>query len=182
MGASKVLEALLQGGADVEDGGDKPWTPLVVATAAGQVASVRVLLEYGAHRNFQYEDGRTALHEAVDHQWSGHEQGDKKQQTIQTQYLDIVKLLIKADADIEISDSQGRTPLDLAREINNTKAINLLSKAKPRKYQITKKPLMIKENELAPLTKLINRGRSSINLLPELKTIDEQSHQWFVDN
>jgi ankyrin repeat protein len=150
MGAVPVLRTLLKGGADAEDGGDKPWTPLVVAAAAGHAQAVKTLLEYGARADLQFEEGRTALHEAVE-----------------LNHLDVVKQLIKADADVEIPDDHGRTPLHIAREIGNTKAMTLLIKVKPRKQQLKKKPEFVAENELASLTKTCNRGRSLIHHLPD---------------
>lgn len=50
-GHAKVLEALIKGGADAKSGNANGTTPLMVASASGDVDTVRVLVEHGADVN-----------------------------------------------------------------------------------------------------------------------------------
>jgi ankyrin repeat protein len=62
--------------------------------AYGNVASIRILIEYGADVNFKDDDGVTSLHYAT-----------------MSNYLDCVQMLVKGGAIVEIDDNSGRSAL-----------------------------------------------------------------------
>jgi ankyrin repeat protein len=77
------------------------WTPLILATARGNIDYVKELLAMGADPNLAELDGWTALHFAV--------HGSK---------LELVRLLMAANADPNIKNIKSHSPLDF---VNNTK-------------------------------------------------------------
>jgi ankyrin repeat protein len=58
--ANLVAAALLRAGADIHKKGSSGKTPLIAASAYGNVAMVKVLLHAGAKRGARADDGRTA--------------------------------------------------------------------------------------------------------------------------
>merc|ERR1712100_831393 len=64
-----VCESLLRNQADADDGGDKGWTPLLVAAGEGHLDGVQTLLNYNATVHGFLGDGRherSALQEAAE--------------------------------------------------------------------------------------------------------------------
>ncbi len=88
------------------------WTPLHHAAAKNQVEIARLLLDGGANPNFLSELGGTPLHEAA--AGAGAE---------------LVRLLLDRGTDPSIRSKTGVTALDLARQYQNTAAIEVLEKA-----------------------------------------------------
>jgi hypothetical protein len=88
------------------------WTPLHHAAAKNLVAIARLLLDAGADPNYPSELGGTPLHEAA--AGAGAE---------------MIQLLLDRGTDPSIRSKPGVTALDLAREYQNTPAIEMLEKA-----------------------------------------------------
>lgn len=81
---------------------DNGETPLIVAARDYKDAVVRELLRRGAFVDHQNNDGDTALHKVCQYYWKNRE--------------DVVEILLGANADIEIRNLRGETPLCIARQ------------------------------------------------------------------
>src|ERR1043165_1542661 len=79
---------------------------LIDAAKNSDAAAVRTYLKGKPNVNIRYPDGSTALH------WAAHRSD-----------VDLVKLLIKAGADVNAADDLGTTPLELAGQTGNAAAI-----------------------------------------------------------
>ena len=115
--SAKTVECLLDAGAnhDVRDNEHKA-TPLHQAAAYGALDSADRLLEAGADPDACDVDGETPLHRAVGSGWS-------------PSCSDMVKHLVEGGADPDPVESQhGRTPLNLAAELDNQDAVEPLLK------------------------------------------------------
>ena len=102
-GLSEVARVLMRHGADIEARTSDGLTPLHLAAMNGHVDILTILGEssrkVNVHATAAEETGQTALHMAAARGKS-----------------DVVKWLIMAGADLEMSDGLGRTALDLAVE------------------------------------------------------------------
>ena len=108
---AKAVEALLKKGADVEAvaGKDVKKRALHIAAQTGVIRVVRVLLNKGnANPNAQDSLGRTPLHYAAE--------GD---------HYDIVEALLAADADVNVVNTDGVSPLWI---VGGAKTASLLIK------------------------------------------------------
>src|SRR5215472_7670381 len=94
--------------ADVNLFGDY-WDNLARAAAQNDAAHVKLSVENGANPNQSDDQSRTALHYAA---MNGN--------------LQIVAILIKAKAKLDVRDKLGNTPLHLATERNQTEVLQLL--------------------------------------------------------
>ncbi|ELT91340.1 hypothetical protein CAPTEDRAFT_201917 [Capitella teleta] len=101
-GHNKVVEALLQAGADVEARNCTLWTPLDCAAAKGWEKTVRVLLEADAPVDPMDKTKTTPLHLSSSRGHAG-----------------VVELLLKWHASVVQRDSEGRNCLDLAIDNGN---------------------------------------------------------------
>jgi len=99
LGYPNLATELLELGAN-PDGADAEDSPLLLAISFRQTQSVGILLENGANPNRVRGFGDTYLHEAV-------MKGD----------TDVVELLLKHGADVEVKDEDGRNPLNYARDV-----------------------------------------------------------------
>lgn len=97
-----ILEALIQGGADVDkaDRTSAGATALMYAAQTGKAENARVLLEHGAKIELQDNEGKTPLLIA----------SEKSGGNVET-----IKVLIEGGANLEAKDLRGRNALDLAR-------------------------------------------------------------------
>lgn len=109
--APETCEALLDGGAAINDKGQYGRTPLFQASYHGQGDVVRVLLDpsRGADVNWQNEDSWSSLHVAADNS-------------------DVCQKLITAGADINCQKEDGWTPLHLACFWSSPEVVKFLLK------------------------------------------------------
>jgi uncharacterized protein len=107
-----LMTEALDGGANIESLNEYGWTPLMQAVINGDTAGLSLLLQRGAKVNVASQSGSTPLLYAVN--------GD-------SDMMDIVKILLKAGADIDAKDSLGSTALEVAcREYESPAALLLL--------------------------------------------------------
>jgi ankyrin repeat protein len=106
-GRAEVVSVLLEFGADPNKVNSKGNTPLWFAAqspakpASSRIAVMKLLLEAGADLNHRCENGTTALHFAA---WRGP--------------AEVVEFLLFQGAKNWITDDNGKTPLDHAREMS----------------------------------------------------------------
>ncbi len=103
-GNPKVVQDLLEQGADVNVTNYKGQSALHCAAKAGFVEPVRILLDHGADVNAQDRDGDTPLHTAC-------RSSIKNHQRLQQ----VVDLLIKNGAKLSAQNNRGRTPKQVLR-------------------------------------------------------------------
>ncbi|CZR67992.1 uncharacterized protein PAC_17891 [Phialocephala subalpina] len=109
-GHEAIARLLLERGADIEAAGDDGEKPLYIAAATGNFAIARVLLQFNASaESFNVRKQLSALHRAVE---QGHEE--------------IVNLLLRHGADVDLQNSNGETALFDAVVKGNSKLATLL--------------------------------------------------------
>jgi len=152
-GDAARVQALLEDGADVNSRDPSGRTAVTAAVYGGHVAAVRALVEAGADVDLLGRTNRfggTALIPAADR---GHV--DTVRELLRTEidvdhvndlgwtalleavilgdggrsHHEVVRLLIAAGADLELGDSEGRTPLTHARERGHEEIARLLERA-----------------------------------------------------
>ena len=94
-GYLRIVEFLLEHGANPNMKNNYGRTPLHIAAMYGHLEVVEFLLEHGANPNVRNNYGYTPLHFAVD-----------------GCFVDVVRVLLEHGADPTIRDNEGRTPLD----------------------------------------------------------------------
>lgn len=145
-GHLKTVEALLDGGADINQTGDSDKTsPLVISIINGHYDVAAYLLKRGADVNLVNDAGLGALYATVDVQWSPkswYPQPDTTQQHVT--YLQLLKELLdrKADPNVKLTkrlwfrglaqdpvwvDAKGSTPFWRAAQSADTAAMKLLT-------------------------------------------------------
>jgi len=107
-GQVKVMEILIENGADLEDAGTGYGTPLMLAARTGQVASAGVLLAQGADVNGG-PSGNPALCDAI-----------------RGGYIELVKYLASAGADVNARGNYGCTPLHAAARSDSAEIMRTL--------------------------------------------------------
>ena len=118
-GFTDLIKVLLNKGADLNSNKAKTYgTPLAWAVNSGIVEIVRFLIVKGAEINLDIGKGYNALHLAA---LGGKYNGEKHLD----EFLAIATMLIEAGIDIN-KRAKGKTPLDLALEIENKKIIKIL--------------------------------------------------------
>jgi ankyrin repeat protein len=85
-------------------------TPLIYASVNGDFHMVKMLLKHGASPNIQDELGNTALHA----------------NSLETGRPNVTEILIHYGGDPTITNHEGKTPLNIAIEDNNSKLIDLI--------------------------------------------------------
>ncbi len=100
-GHASAVEALLDGGADLEQSSADGTPPLLIATINGHFDLAMRLLERGADPNHASDAGATALYGAINLEWgptSWYPQPNAHKQQ-ETSYLELVEALLEAGAD-----------------------------------------------------------------------------------
>lgn len=112
-GCIDVVKILIKNGADIDcrENGDG-YTPLNIAVSEGYNELVSLLISSGADVNAKFYCNTTALHTAC--AW---------------ERTEIVALLLENNANPFVKDSEGKTPLDIAIEVDNKIIIKLLEEA-----------------------------------------------------
>ncbi|KAL8562937.1 hypothetical protein ACOMHN_004629 [Nucella lapillus] len=108
-GDVEQMEALADGGADVNQAGHSDVTPLHIAAMCGHLEIARILITHGAHIDIKDIVKFSPLHIAC---YFGHEK--------------VVDTLIHSGTDVNISGSVGDRPLHLACAKGNLKITQLL--------------------------------------------------------
>jgi uncharacterized protein len=111
-GHEDLAEFLVDRGADVQAQSANTMCnyPLHAAAAGRHAEVVAILLSNGAEVDGRQAGGYTALHSAAAN-------GDEP----------TIRLLLAHEADRELQSEDGKTPMDLAHERNQTRAVELLS-------------------------------------------------------
>jgi ankyrin repeat protein len=108
-GNVKLIEELLEKGANVNAANMNGWTALMMASKNGHTEAVKLLLEKGAKVNAVEKDGRRALLFASK---SGH--------------IEVVKLLLEKGAKVNAIDHDGYTALMMASRNGHTETAKFL--------------------------------------------------------
>ena len=99
-GRWRIAELLIKNGADVNCRNRNGASPLYLASQNGRIDATRVLLQNQADINaVNGEEKATALHAAC-----------------RRRHEEVVRLLLKHDADLGIRDAQGHTPVSIVRD------------------------------------------------------------------
>ncbi|KAL6803698.1 ankyrin repeat-containing domain protein [Trichoderma sp. SZMC 28012] len=110
-GQMSKVELLLSKGADINGRNDEGLTALHLATRRGKANIVKLLLSNGPEIRCQDKMGRTVLHLAAQ------VYGDR---------VDLVEVFLRHDADMEVRDKRGWTPLIIAANYDNPNVIKTL--------------------------------------------------------
>ena len=89
------------------------WTPIMKAALGGQPGVMQLLIDAGADVDAANEKGTTALILAA-------------YTSAEPQFVECIKLLLKAGADKSIKDTFGQTAMDYATEDEHAVAMQLL--------------------------------------------------------
>ena len=113
VGAARLV---LEKGAETERAMEDGATPLYIACQEGHVGAALLLLDKGADVHKASKSNRTPLHEAS---YNGH--------------IDVVRLLLAngADADLDVKDESGDTPVADAKSQGHKAVVKLLKKPRP---------------------------------------------------
>lgn len=113
-GLDEILVLTLSHGADLRSTNRFGGTALIPAAEKGHPSTVQLLIDAGVPLDHVNNDGWTALLEAVVY-------GDGS-----PTYQDIISRLLRAGADPNIRDAQGRTALQIAQQLGQTDVARLL--------------------------------------------------------
>ena len=94
----KLIEYLLEQGANPDQRGEFGKTSLHIAACKSNIQALKLFFKYGANPNIKDEMGNTPLHSAI----------------LNYADFDIVKTLVENNAKINILNSKKQTPLDIA--------------------------------------------------------------------
>jgi ankyrin repeat protein len=108
-GQMKVVNYLLDHGANINLPGNGSWSPLHSAVSAGNRAMVELLLSRGANVDARASDQKTPLFVAV-------ENG----------YQAVAEVLLAHKADVNLADNSGNTPLHMAAGKGQLKLVQML--------------------------------------------------------
>lgn len=112
--SQQFATCLLDNGAKINALSGNGYTPLIAAVNKGDKDFVNFLLNNGAEINLKGTDKRTALHWAVQHR-----------------DVEMVKYLIeRAGAGKKAADASGKTPLQLAKKLDDKALVNTIKNSK----------------------------------------------------
>src|SRR6185503_87426 len=106
----ETIDLLLEAGAEVDRRDKSGWTALTMAAKLGRETIVRNLLDHGAKPNLD-SVAEYPLHAAA-----------------RANHKAIVELLLDRGADLSITDVEGRTALDMAKQSNSSDLVAILRK------------------------------------------------------
>ncbi|KAI1742073.1 hypothetical protein F4680DRAFT_412793 [Xylaria scruposa] len=109
LGWPSIAQLLITHGANLYQDQSAQMSPLEEAAAAGNLDTVRLLLEAGVDPNFRGHDGWSALH------WAAEES-----------HLEVVQLLLEAGANVNAVSSYGTAPLHCAANGGLVSIVTLL--------------------------------------------------------
>jgi ankyrin repeat protein len=116
-----MVEVMLKAGANPNSPDRDGKTPLM--SAAQNLSACEALMAHGARIDAHAEDGRTAMHFAVDwYEYDFHPGGTEERA------VSVLELLFAAGADPEVRDRLGRTPMMLAALNGHDPSIETLLK------------------------------------------------------
>lgn len=132
----ELIKLLIDSGVRI-NGTAPDHNPLITAAYLGQDKAVQLLIDAGADVNAFSSTFSTALMDAASLPPKPEypEFGDLY---TGENYFNIVKALLKAGADIDITNHDGKTAIDFARNANNPEMVKLLEDEKKRRDQILK--------------------------------------------
>lgn len=119
LGRTEIAAYLLEQGADPTIGEKDGYTPLHGCAFQGKAKTCAMLLKHPNVPNVAHEDGNLPIHRAC---WRGDADGTAT-----------VAAFIDAGVDVSIPNSDGQTPLKLARRAGNAQSAALLEAALPGK-------------------------------------------------
>lgn len=119
-GHLEILKMTLRHGADLKSTNRYGGTALIPASERGHVDTVKALIEVGVNVDHVNNLGWTALLEAI---MLGN--GSSR-------YIEIVRLLVDAGADVNLADSDGLLPSQHARSRGFTEMVDILENAPQR--------------------------------------------------
>lgn len=128
--AARVVEVLLEHGADLESRDENGRTPLHCASGIGDKEAIQLLLARGADPNSKAGDLTTALHRALSDMPTS-APGDScmdmaDENDVKQRLFDVVTMLLEAGADANAESASGLTPLRLARNAGDQRLLSLL--------------------------------------------------------
>lgn len=107
------------------------WTPLIIASSAGHVRIVQMLLDRGANVNAYTHNGHTALQYAASKNRVEVHLQTAPQQQLRSLLMSpwvgqIMELLLAHNAEPNVKDERGATPLHRAASRGNLRCVQLL--------------------------------------------------------
>uniref|UniRef100_A0A1I8HZY0 ANK_REP_REGION domain-containing protein n=1 Tax=Macrostomum lignano TaxID=282301 RepID=A0A1I8HZY0_9PLAT len=129
-GHHQVARSLLKAEADVDLPNSVGASPLYIASQDGHHAAVSLLIKAGAHVNTQCDDGMSPLYVAsLNNHLPVVKSLIKAHAKPLSDHIQIVDLLIKAQAVVDLSSSDNCTPLFAACFQGHSKVVSLLVRA-----------------------------------------------------
>lgn len=119
----EILKLLLEAGAQINAKTSGGETALTEAARTGKVEMVKILLEAGANPNIQDRMEMTPLH------WTIHWSRQTAQTPTKPGYIETVQHLLKGGARVDLSHSDGTTPLMMAAKLDEAEICRILMEA-----------------------------------------------------